>query len=436
MARSTSEVHLIMLKSFSKFLLGSSERRLLLSNTFSLGFLQAINQLLPVLITPYLVRILGPEYFGLIAFVTSVVTFFLLLTDYGFNASATRQVAIYRDDLDKVNEIFSAVMTIKVVLVLLSLAFMSLMVFSFDKFAVNARIYFIMFIMVLGQALFPTWLFQGKQRIRDAVVVNTIPKILFTGLIFVFVIDKSDYWIVPLLTSLGFLFAGLFSLMQARRIFAIKFSFQPYAVIKYQLVDGWHVFFSSISTSLYTTATTFILGIFATNLVVGYFAAADKLIQLVKGVYVPVMQAIFPLTSRKFHHNKKDGFSFIKRITLVVGLFTALSSVSLFIFADILVDLFLGPRYQESIMLVRIMAFIPLITFLSNILGIQIMLNLGAQKAFGKVIMYGAIIGASLSLIVIPVLLAKGTCLTLLIVELFITISMAIFVTRNLIPHG
>ena len=425
-----------MLNRISKIFVGSSERRLVVSNAFSLGFLQAINQLLPILTTPYLVRILGPEYFGLIAFVTAVVTFFLLLTDYGFNASATRQIAIFQDDINKVNEIFSAVMTIKLILVLVSLILMSLIVFSFEKFAINAPIYFIIFIMVLGQVLFPTWLFQGMQRIREAIVVNTVPKIFFTGLIFFLVLEESDYWVAPLLTSLGFLFSGFFSLMQARKIFAVKFSIPPYSIIRYQLIDGWHVFFSSISTSLYTTATTFILGIFAPNMIVGYFAAADKLIQLIKGIYVPVMQAIFPLASRKFHHSKKDGFSFIMRVSLVIGLLTAISSSLLFIFADSLVQLFLGPQYQESVSLVRVMAFIPLITFVSNVLGIQIMLNLGAQRVFGRIIMYAAIIGAVLSVAIIPTLLARGTCLTLLIVELFITISMAVFVRRNLIPHG
>jgi len=109
-------------------------RKTLLENFLSLSFLQVANYILPLVTLPYLIRVLGPEKFGLIAFAQAFIGYFQILTNYGFNLSATREISINREDKDKVSEIFSSVMIIKIFLFIFSLLIILFIVFFFDKF--------------------------------------------------------------------------------------------------------------------------------------------------------------------------------------------------------------------------------------------------------------------------------------------------------------
>ncbi len=99
-------INITIEKLINKF--NSKDKKRLLSNFISLSILQGANYILPLITLPYLVRVLEPEKYGLIAFASSFIGYFHVLTDYGFNLSATREISINREDVSKVSEIFGS----------------------------------------------------------------------------------------------------------------------------------------------------------------------------------------------------------------------------------------------------------------------------------------------------------------------------------------
>lgn len=400
----------------------------LIVNFIYLSLVQGANYLLPLVTVPHLVKVLGPDVFGMLTFVNVVTMYFVLITDYGFNLSATQQISLWRHDRYKISEIAGSVIIVKLFLMLVSFFLMTLLVFSFGKFRLNWNIYYINFGIVIGSAIFPSWLFQGLEKMAYITYLNIGAKVFFTLCIFLCVKNSSDYYLVPLFTSLGYLLSGILSLYFVKKHLHVSLKFSSFSNLKYQLKDGWDVFSSSMAISLYTISSTFLLGIFTNNTLVGQYAIADKIIQAVKGVYIPMAQSMYPFLGKKLRENREVGFEIINRITLIIGVFMFLISTILFFQAERIIIMMFGTDYYDAILLLKIMAFLPVIISLSNIFGIQTMLNLGFKKQFSSIIYVSAVVGFLILYFVTPIFKANGLAFAVLFIEIFTMLRLGRFV--------
>ncbi|HPP66932.1 MAG TPA: oligosaccharide flippase family protein, partial [bacterium] len=300
----------------------------LFSNFVSLSILQIANYLLPLITLPYLVRVLGPGKYSLVAFAQAFIQYFVILTDYGFNLSATREIAIHRDNKEKLSEIFSCVMFIKMGLFLFALIIMSAVVFSFQKFSREWFIYYLTFGMVMGQVLFPVWFFQGMERMRYITLLNITAKLIFTVAVFVFITQESDYWKAPAFNSAGYIIAGIAGLYLVKKRFGIGFKFYDFKKIKNYFKDSSQFFLSRVSVSIYTSSNVFLLGFFTSNTMVGYYAIAEKLYQALQGLYQPITQVLYPYVA------KEKNIALFKNIFKSVVLINIIAICVLFLFSD------------------------------------------------------------------------------------------------------
>jgi PST family polysaccharide transporter len=359
----------------------SDGKKRLLGNFFSLSVLQGANYILPLITLPYLVRVLGVEKFGLIAFAQAFIQYFVILTDYGFNLSATREISIHRENKEKVSEIFISVLTIKFALMILSLILLCAVVFSFSKFKSDWQIYFLAFGMVVGQVLYPVWFFQGMERMKYIAFLNIASKLLFTILIFIVIRKISDYIYVPLINSCGFILAGILGQWLAFRNFGIRLHLPSVKCLWVYLKDSTQFFLSRASVSIYTSSNAFFLGLFTNNAVVGYYSAAEKLYVVFRSVYQPLTNAIYPYMA------KYRNISLYRKIFKYSLLLNSVSCILLFVFSRQLVTLLFGNDFQESVIVLRIFSAALFVVVPSILLGYPFLAALGfARYANGSVI--------------------------------------------------
>jgi len=377
------------------------------------------------------VRILGPEKYGLVNFAAAFTGYFTILTDYGFNLSATQEISVNRDDKQKVSEIFSSVITLKIFFFISStLLFFSLTIIL-PALQSNMFLLVVTFFGVLGTALFPLWFYQGMEQMKYILIIYVSVRFVTTILIFVIVNTESDFIKYAGLNTVTQFVIAIIGLTFALHKFGIKYTFPSQILIKQQLKKGWELFLSTVWINLYTTSNVFILGLFASANVVGYYAAADKIRFAFQGVLSSMSQSLFPFVNKLLTESYVKFISFNRKLFKIALIIGAIISVLLFLFAAPIVRIVFGNEYQSSILVLKIIAWLPLVIFLSNVLGIQTMLPLNKQRSFSLILFFAAMINLILSFILVPKYFEIGTSISVLVTEIFVTSSFYIFIKRN-----
>ena len=408
-----------------------SANKVLFKNFTSLSILQISNYFFPIITLPYLVRVLGPEKYGLVNFAAAFAMYFAIITDYGFNLSATQDISVNRKNPERTSQIFSAVISIKMILFFISAILFTIIVFIFPIFKKDLLRLAITFVSVFGTALFPIWFYQGIEKMNYILVINVTVRTILTALIFLFIKQESDYILFAILNSISFVAIGVVGLLVSISSLKVKYIVPAKGILKQQLVDGWNLFLSTIWINLYTTSNVFILGLFAPANVVGYFAAADKIRMAFQGILSPMSQSVFPYVNNLLSESYERFISFNKKLFKIALLVGTIISIVLFLFAEPLVNFVLGRDYQSSILVLRIIAWLPLVIFLSNVLGVQTMLPLNKQKSFAIILFFAAILNLTLSFILVPIYFEIGTAISVLSTEIFVTIAFYSFIRFN-----
>lgn len=282
-----------------KMLFESKDSKILIENFFSLSFLQGVNIFLPFITLPYIIRVLGKDGYGIIVFALSLINYFSSVTQYSFNLTGTRFIAKYKSSKLKIDYIFSVVLSVRTILCFLSSIVIILIVFFIPLFRENLIIYLLWIPHLWGLALFPSWFFQGMEKMKYITFINVSIKVLFTLSVFIFIKTPSQNWLYPLLLSSGSILSALIGILFVLRQFNVKLFLPNFKIISRTLKNDFPIFINQFLPTLYNNTTTFILGIFSTPALVAIYDSIKKITDLLVTVTDIISRVFFPFNIRK-----------------------------------------------------------------------------------------------------------------------------------------
>lgn len=403
----------------------------LIESFFSLSILNGLNVLLPLVTIPYIIATVGISNFGKYSYVYVIIQYLLLINSYGFNYSTTKQIAQNRDDHSKINSIYNAVISCRIILFIGATLFFILISPLILKSDDEILMFFLGLATVLGDVFSSVWLFQGMERMRYMTIINFFSKILFTVLIFIVIKKPEDYIYIILLNSFGFILSGLLSWLIAKKQFGITLNIPTWSEIKFQFRDGFSLFGTTIGINLYRNANIFILNFFVSSAAVGVYATAEKVLKALQLATVPVAQALFPHLGYKFKNAKlSDNLKTLNRVGKIYGVVLLFVALITFWLSPYLIKL-LGGELREATILVRIMTIVIFFGGMNYLVGMVGLVNLNRQRAFFIAVMVSGIISVLFLLSTVSAWGIKSGALSLVVAEIILFI-MCIYILMKI----
>lgn len=403
-------------------ILSSKDGKTLFANLGYLSLLQIAGYIFPLITIPYLAKVIGVDGFGKIAFASSVIIWFQTISDWGFNYTATRDVAKNRSDIGRVSDIFSSVFWARCLLMIVSFIILVFLIILIPKFREDANVILATFLMIPGYIMFPEWFFQAMERMKYITILNILSKALFTVTVFIFVKEKSDYILQPLFVSCGYILSGILAFYYIRRIWGIKLKKVPPATIFSAIRSSFDVFLNNIMPNLYNSFSTMLLGFVGGPSANGIYDAGCKFVNIAQQFMQVVSRTFFPFLSRKIekHH-----------LYVIINVFlAAVGSLLLFLLSPLLIKLFFTPEFISSIIIMKIMAISLFFLMLSDVYGTNYMIIQGKERKLRNITLICSLIGFAISFPLIHYFDYIGAALTVTITRGLLGFSSMFYAKR------
>lgn len=385
--------------------------------------------IIPLVLSPYISRVLGPQGVGEYSYTQSIANYFVLFGMLGVNNYGNRTVAMHRDDKEKLSLVFWNIYALQLIVSLISISIYFIFIIIFGNDFLN--LFLLQSIYVISCAFDVNWFFFGMEEFKITVSRNIIIRIISVVCIFIFVNTNDDVFTYTLIMASSVIFSQIALWPFIFKFIKIK---KPsISGIKEHILPYLYLFIPIIATSLYKIMDKIMIGSLYNVQELGYYANAEKIINIPMGLITALGVVMLPkmsnlLSKGDFESNK----SYIeKSMIFVMFLGTAISFGILGIAKDF-APLFFGVQFQTTGTI--IMALTPTILLISwaNVIRTQFLIPTKRDRIYIKSVIIGAVINLTLNFIFIPLFGAFGAAIGTVAAEFSVALIQTIATRKYL----
>ncbi|WP_162270792.1 oligosaccharide flippase family protein [Photobacterium damselae] len=273
-----------------------NDRKEIVKNLISLGSLDILSLLIPLLTMPILTRALGvSKYSEFLLFVT-ILAFGQTVVDFGVNFVGIRDVSKTINCSEKIRRKYTEYQTIRFLFLIIYIA----LLIVYFYFSMGSVIYNIQFIIpyFLGYILLSSWFYQAINKANILLCFTLLIQITIAIYIVFFINEKTSLEMLKYSYSYSYLFIGMLSFSYIYLKYRVDVLCFNTCIIKNKISNGYKVFIGILAPNLYNSLPFIIVGGIYSSSEFSSYAIAMKICGVLFTIQNVISKSIYPVISR------------------------------------------------------------------------------------------------------------------------------------------
>lgn len=336
------------LQEFKKIFINNKK---IAENYFFMTLLLVLNSFFGLLIYPYLIRTLGAESYGIYIFASTIVNYFICFIGFGFDMYGVRLIAENPFSIKKKSNVLSIIFTTKLYLEIVSIILAVLVSFVFPILRTYFWVYIVCFANTLLNIFFPTWYFQGVQKMRVVSYIQLIFKLLSLPFIFIFIKKPDDILLFAIIMTASSLLGALYAFIHLLVFERLKISLVPIKHTFVYIKESQYFFYTNFLNMMKIQTINLIIGTRYSMTDLALYDLANRIVSIPLMLITNINSALFPKVVSNFN------VPLIKKILMTERIIGILAVLTVVVFGKIAIQILGGETMEGSYWIAVILSF-------------------------------------------------------------------------------
>lgn len=383
------------------------------ANLFSLSSAEIVSRVLGFLTVVYLGRVLDKEGFGIIGFASAVVSYFVLVVNFGFNTYGAREIS---KDKNLTSNLVNNIFALRLLLALFLSLLLTVLIVLTDRSIQVKYIIFITGLNIFSNAIALNWVFQAVEKMQYIAIRQIVTGMLSLVGVILLVKSSEDLLIAAVVLTVSVFLGNLWLVPVYQKMFnkiRLEYSLTFW---KNLIRESYPLAIASIMIGVYYNLDMVMLGYMKPESDVGVYNAAYKIFLLSIVPFGLIFSSFFPTLSRIGLNRSQEFSRTMKKYSKFILGVGIVSSLILLLFAKEIVLIVFGKKYLESYLPLSILAVNVFLISVNVYLG-NPMTAWGKQTHYAVAITMGAVANVILNFLLIPAYSYTGAAIATVLSE-------------------
>ncbi|MBR6727944.1 MAG: flippase [Clostridia bacterium] len=357
----------------------------------------------PLIVFPYISRVLLPDNVGKVNFGTAFISYFALIASLGCSAYAIRACSAVKNDRAQLSYVASQIFSINIYTTFLAYICLAASLIFFRQLDSYRILIIVQSTSILLSTLGADWINTAMEDFKYITLRTFGMQLVSLVAIFLLVRTPDDYMIYAVISVISTSGANLLNLFYRRKFCSIRFYFKP--EWKKHIKPILLLFTMILAQTVFKNTDMTMLGLIKSDYEVGIYSTAVKVYNIINQLVTSIVWVLLPRISFLFSQDNREELQSIlkKALGFLVGLGLPIIA-GILVTADDVILLCAGAEFASAAMPLRIL----MISFFFSLVGGGFMGNIilipsKRESHFLVACVIAAVVNVILNALTIPI---------------------------------